>query len=177
MKFLTVFFLILWLIFSASLQASVSTPPIDTTKKRRIEYEFKRETRGNTTYYRGTAGIYYFEGDSLDTDLTIKNLLKDTRHIKKMRKEIRKLKRTYFWKRILYRVLSFSVFIVILPLLIIFCKPSVGGWIGIGLGLAILDVIPFVLGGISVTAMPRMRVEKLMKIIDKYNEIVDKDNH
>lgn len=160
-----------------SLQARSISCTKDTTKLKRIEYDFVKysynapDKTGNSRQRRGQRAYYILEGDTLDKDFTVKNLLKDI-PLKKYKKEIKKARRQAFWRNILGGTFLFGLPILsivgaVLLLTLKKLTPLQVGLVVLG-GLVLLVFSFFV---VLVLAFTQVSIEqRLMNVVDRYNE-------
>jgi hypothetical protein len=172
MKYLLVFCVGFLFIAPTPIQAVSRFCEKDTTKKRRIEYDYVRSGGNESETSYTSDAFYYFEGDSLDTPLTYNNLWRDLKGVKKMKRYLRKAKHAYFWEGVRNGLIGASLFLLFIPLIILLFKPLVWWiWALIGIVLTGLSVpIWFFVSFLGT----RNYTPKLMKVIDKYNKMVDK---
>ncbi|TAE18398.1 MAG: hypothetical protein EAZ95_04155 [Bacteroidetes bacterium] len=157
-------------------QASSPTLAHDTTKRKRIEYVsvaysyYETTTEGNRIRQYGQRTYYYFEGDTLDRDITARNLIKDIR-IRAVRKEIRKARLSYKAGKLLgWAIMLMPVTFLVLALAGVFSGVSVGWSIVLWLLGIFVGVSMLVIGGLLASSGDKAYQTRLMRIIDKYNE-------
>jgi hypothetical protein len=157
-------------------QASSPKARHDTTKRKRIEYASVQYSYDSTTrdgrriQVRKWRDYYYFEGDTLDKDITARNLIKDIR-IRAVRKEIRQARLSYKAGKLLGWTLFLTPFVfLVLALVGVFAGVSVGWSIVLWLLGIFLGVSMLVIGGLLASRDDKAYRTRLMRIIDKYNE-------
>ena len=157
-------------VYTLPAYAGVGKVVNDTIKKRKIEYDFVKysynapNAKGNETTHNKSRAYYFFEGDSIDKDLTASNLLKDFQHDKAMRKKIRQARRAHVWTKVLL------LGILAIPLGLFGTALSknwkVGKWVFGFVGLQALGLLaPAIFSGDKTY---------LMHVIDLYNQEIDK---
>ena len=179
-NFVFLFSLMLLLFSNKKVEANAYINVKDSSQYKLIDYQYKRYTNGNVTTL-GTTLIYYLGESLVPKGFTAKNLLKDIRHVKKV-KGIGKVKYKIRQNVVVYRVkqffnicIIFSFFIIFIPIFIIFFKLNVWLWIAFCIILSILTILLALILFLFDIINPRYKyMQKLMDIVDKYNDIVSK---